>query len=86
MPGPETNTITGMRPVEGTSLTAGSRDYAITIERDGYEDIEAFMLFDGVSETFDPTSAIEFTTHDDPDTMHQLRVGDVIKMRVVINT
>lgn len=79
-------TIKGMRPVEGTSLTAGNRDYEITVERDGYEDISVAQIFDGVSETFDPTSAIEFTTHDEPNEMHRLRVGDVIRMRVVINT
>lgn len=82
----ETTTISGMRPVAGTNPTAGHRDYAITIERDGHEDIEAVMLFDGVSETFDPTSASEFTTRDEPATMRELRVGDVVKMRVVINT
>lgn len=80
------DTIRGMRPVEGTDLTAGSRDYEITLERDGYADIEVGQIFDGVSETFDPTVAIEFTTKDDPDNMHPLRVGDVLRMRVVINT
>ena len=81
-----TSTIRGMQPVEGTDLTAGSRDYEITLERDGFADIDVGQLFDGVSETFDPTVAVDFTTKDDPDNMHRLRVGDVLRMRVVINT
>lgn len=40
----ETTTISGMRPVAGTNPTAGHRDYAITIERDGHEDIEAVTV------------------------------------------
>lgn len=79
-------TISGMRPAEGSDPMAGHRDYEITIEREGSEDIDVAMMFDGVSETFDPTSAVEFTTNEDPDEMHRVRVGDVIKMRVVINT
>lgn len=78
-------TITGMLPVEGTSRIAGSRDYEITLERDGYDDVVLAQIFDGVSETFDPTVAIEFTTRDGDDQLHKLRVGDVIKMRVIIN-
>ena len=80
------NTVSGMRPVEGTNLTAGHRDYEIVVEREGVDDIEVAMMFDGVSETFDPTSAVEFTTEDEPENMQRLRVGDVLKVRVVINT
>ena len=80
-------TIRGMRPVEGSDPTAGHRDYEITIQREGYEDIDVAQLFDGVSETFDPTVAIEFTVNlENPDQMHRVRVGDVILMRVAVNT
>ena len=80
------DTITGMRPVEGTGLTAGSRDYEVTVEREGYEDIEVAEMFTDVAQTFDPTEAVEFTTKKDPHNMHRLRVGDVLKVRVHINT
>mgnify|MGYP003393979794 CR=1 FL=1 len=79
-------TVTGMRPVAGTDPTAGHRNVAITLERDGYMDIDVAMMFDGKAETLDPTTAIEFTTHDEPDKMHEFRIGDIIKMRVIINT
>lgn len=79
-------TIRGMRPAEGSDPTAGHRDYEITIQREGYEDIDVAQLFDGVSETFDPTAAVEFTNLENPDQLHRVRVGDVILMRVVINT
>lgn len=50
-------------------------------------DVTVGQMFDGVSETFDPTSAIEFTAREgDPDHMQRFRVGDVINMRIVINT
>ena len=80
------STITGMKPVEGTSPNAGSRDYEIIIERDGYEDIEVAEMFTDVAQTFDPTEAVEFTTKKAPHNMNRLRVGDVLKVRVAINT
>lgn len=74
--------ISGMRPVEGTDATAGKRDFEITLVRDFADDpIEVMQLFNG-----DPTEAVEFTAEGDPDTLHRFRVGDVITMRVVINT
>lgn len=79
--------IAGMRPVEGTDERAGKRDFEITLIREFADDpIEVAQLFNGISETFDPTEAVEFTVEDDPDTLHKFRVGDVIMMRVVINT
>ena len=80
------NTIRGMQPAEGSDPTAGNRDYEITLEREGCEDIEVAQLFDGKAETFDPTSAVEFTTTEDPNKIERFRVGDVLKMRVGINT
>lgn len=80
------STITGMRPVEGTSLNAGSRDFSITLEREGYEDISVAELFTDLQQTFDLTEAVEFTTTEKPSAMARLRVGDVLTMRVVINT
>lgn len=81
------DTITGMRPVEGTGLTAGSRDISIELIREhADEPIEIAELFDGVAQTFDLTEAVEFTTKDDPHEMMPLRVGDVLTMRIVINT
>lgn len=72
-------TMRGMRPAEGSDSTAGNRDYEITIQREGYEDIDVAQLFDGVSQTFDPTLAAEFTVNlENPDQMHRVRVGDVI--------
>ncbi len=79
-------TVSGMRPVEGTDPTAGDRDVEITLEREGCEDVEVSMMFDGAKETLDPTIAFEFTTYEDQDKLHRFRVGDVIKVRVVINT
>ena len=80
-------TIRGMQPAEGSDPTAGHRDYEITLQRDGHEDIDVAQLFDGVSETFDPTVAVEFTVNlENPDQLHRVRVGDVILVRVVINT
>lgn len=79
--------ISGMKPVEGTDAKAGKRDFEITVIRDFADDpIEVAQLFNGISETFDPTEAVEFTIEGDPDTLHKLRVGDAITMRVVINT
>lgn len=50
-------------------------------------DLEVSMMFDDAnSETLDPTVALEFCTYEDPDTLHRLQVGDVIRVRVVINT
>ena len=82
----EASTISGMRPVTGGNATAGHRDYAITLERDGHENVEISEMFNGTCQTLDPTDAIEFTTTADPDALTPFRVGDVIKMRVVINT
>ena len=80
-------TIRGMQPAEGSDQAAGHRDYEITIQREGYDDIDVAQLFDGVSETFDPTAAVEFTVNlENPDQLHRVRVGDVILMRVAINT
>lgn len=79
--------ISGMRPVEGTDATAGKRDFEITLVRDFADDpIEIMQMFNGISETFDPTEAVEFTVEGDPDTLHKFRVGDAITMRVMINT
>ena len=78
-------TIRGMKPVEGSDPAAGSREYEIVVERDGYEDIDVAQLFTDTAETFDPTEAVEFTTKADPHNMNRLRVGDVLKMRVAIN-
>lgn len=81
-----TNTVTGMPPVAGTDKTAGSRDYEITVMREGWVDpVEAWIMFDDAgSETMDPTTAVEFAPLWDD--IERLRVGDVIAMRVVINT
>lgn len=80
-------TITGMRPVEGFDPTAGSRDFTIELVRDFVDDpIEVSELFDGTAQTFDITEAVEFTAMDDPQNIQRLRVGDVLTMRVVINT
>ena len=79
--------VSGIRPVEGTSATAGHRDFEITLVREHADDpIEVAQLFTGIAETFDPTEAVEFTTEGDPDTLHKFEVFDVITMRVVINT
>lgn len=79
--------ISGMKPVEGSSATAGHRGFEITLIREHADDpIEITQLFTGISETFDPTEAIEYTVEGDPDTLHKFCVGDVITMRVVINT
>jgi hypothetical protein len=79
--------MSGMRPAEGSDITAGKRDYEITIVREFADDpIEVMQLFNGISETFDPTEAVEFTIEGDPETLHRVRVGDVIQMRVVVNT
>lgn len=83
----DVQTISGMRPVEGFSPTAGSRDFSIELVREFADDpIAVAKLFDGTGQTFDPTEAIEFTTLDDPQTIQRMRVGDVLTMRVVINT
>lgn len=76
----------GMEPVEGSDPTAGNRDFEITLERDGFEDVSIAELFDGNAQTFDPTVAVEFTTVDLPNKIERFRVGDVLTMRVVINT
>lgn len=79
--------ISGMRPIEGTDAKAGMRDFEITLIRDFADDpIEVMQLFNGISETFDPTEAVEFTVEGDPDTLHKFKIGDTITVRVVINT
>lgn len=82
------STVTGMSPVEGTNKTAGSRDYEVLIHREGWADpVEAFLMFDANgAETLDPTLAVEFTPVWDEESIERLRVGDVLTMRVVINT
>lgn len=77
-------TITGVAPVEGFDKTAGVREYDITVQRDGYEDISVARLFSDEGETFDPTEAVEFEPTDAPDELQGLQVGDVIVMRVSV--
>lgn len=80
-------TISGMRPVSGTSPTAGKRDFEISLVRDHADSpIEVAQIFNGLAETFDLTEAVEFTVEGDPDKVHKFEVGDVLTMRVVINT
>lgn len=82
-----TNTITGMHPVNGTDPTSGHRDFEIIVEREGWDEPEVvFSMFDASgAETMDPTMAIEFTP-ELSERIERLCVGDVITMRVVINT
>lgn len=77
-------TVKGMAPVAGTDPAAGVREYDITVRRDGYADIHVAQLFTDTAETLDPTEAVEFTTIDEPNDVHRLRVGDVITMRISI--
>ncbi len=75
--------VTGMAPVEGTSATAGHRDLEIDLERDG-EGFDVVHMFDvNGEETHDPIKAVEI---DDGMELVRLRVGDVLRVRVVINT
>lgn len=79
--------IFGMSPIEDADATTGKRDFEITLIRDSADDpIEVMQLFNGISETFDPTEAVEFTIVGDPDTLHKFKVGDTITMRVVIKS
>lgn len=78
-------TATGVSPVAGTDPTAGVREYDITVQREGWDDIAVSCLFtNGGAETFDPVEAVEFEFADDPGRLDRLRVGDVIIMRVSV--
>lgn len=75
--------VTGMAPVEGTSTTAGHRDLEVELERDG-EIFDVAHMFDvNGEETHDPIKAVEI---DDGMDLVRLRVGDVLRVRMVINT
>ncbi len=78
-------TVKGMRPAEGFDPTAGSRDYSITVTREDGEQAEVMQMFTATAETFDLTEVEEVLLANDGG-MYRLRVGDVIEMRVVINT
>lgn len=81
-----TKTVKGMRPAEGYDPTAGSRDYEISIVfADDRDPAEVAQMFTATAETFDPTEAEEVLLEGDGG-MYRLRVGDVLTMRVVINT
>lgn len=81
-----TKTVTGMRPAEGYDPTAGSRDYSIGIVfADDREPAEVAQMFTSTEETFDLTEVEEVLLEGDGG-MYRLRVGDVLTMRVVINT
>jgi hypothetical protein len=75
-----------MPTVDGAADTGGDRDIEITLERDeGHDHVAVAELFDGKSQLFDPTSAVEFTTVECPTELQRLRPGDVLVMRVTIN-
>lgn len=78
-------TIRGMRAVgvDGPS-NGGDRDLRLVLERDG-ETIEVAEIFNGTSQVFDPTEAVEYTTVDDPSDMRPLQVGDRLTVTVEIN-
>ena len=76
-------TVTGMAPVEGTDRTAGSRDLEVELVRDG-EAFDVTHMFDvDGSETHDPIKAVVI---DDGVELVRLRVGDVLRIRLVINS
>ncbi len=78
-------TAKGMAPVEGTDPTAGVRQYDITLQREGQEDMQVAQLFTPTAETFDPTEAVEFQLIDDiGGEIRRLRVGDVLVMKVSV--
>ena len=81
-----TKTMSGMRPVEGSNPTAGSRDYTIELVfADDREPAEVAQMFTSTEETFDLTEVEEVILEGDGG-MYRLRVGDALTMRVVINT
>lgn len=73
-------------PVEGYDLNAGSRDVEIELHRDEFADpLEVDKVLDRIGcETFDLVRAHEVAAFGGD--LIRLRVGDVLTMRVVINT
>jgi hypothetical protein len=73
-------------PVEGFDLKAGSRDVEVELHRDEFADpmIVDKMLDRTGCETFDLVHAREIAAFNGE--LMRLRVGDVLTMRVVINT
>ena len=73
-------------PVEGWDLKAGSRDIEIELHRDDFADhLVVDKMLDRIGcETFDLVHAREVSAFGGE--LIRLRVGDVLTMRVVINT